>query len=126
MKKLSLSKTLLLTGSMLALAFSCTCQKKEAAPQKGPQQSPFENCECEDCECEEGATAEPVNKIDEAPAAVVQETAPVAEEILSVTPVVIEAVKVEAPVAVETPAVEKIEAVVTETVAAPVVEQVQN
>ncbi len=135
MKKVSLSKTLLLAGSVLTLAFSCTCQKKEETPPpKGPQKQPMENCECTDCECEEGASNEVLSAPQE-PVTVVEETpapalVPEVEQTLTVTPVVVEAVKSEAAApeavavvkeeapAVEAPVAQKVESTVTETVSA--------
>ena len=134
MTKVSLSKTLLLAGSILILALSCTNQKKSEQPPKGPEQEPFENCECTDCECEEGAASDVINQEQPPVAAVVEETPAKTEEVeqvLTVTPVVVESVKIEeaaatvetsteTPVAqnpdnseIETVSVQKIEVVVT-------------
>lgn len=129
MKKDFLGKSLLLAGTILILACSCTCQKKsEPRPPKGPEQEPFEKCECTDCECEEGASTEaPSNTetVKEEPTAENK-----MEEAIKVVPVVVEAVKRESPAAAtasaptETPAEvpASVEAAAPKNVEAPVAE----
>lgn len=120
MKKRLLPKMWLLVGSALLLACSCSGDKpqkssenmqeekkempKAPADEKGPQQQPFQRCEAMDSECEEGASLEILEKdaesIFEGETATLMEAFPTEEsqeQALFVTPIVIEAVKIQLP-----------------------------
>lgn len=120
LNKLS-SNLWILVGSSLIASCSCSGDKPQAKPAKpmqeekmqmqekssdqdGPQQAPFQHCDAMDSECEEGAALDLFEKgpasAGEEKAAVV-DSQPAAEEkqeqALFVTPIVIEAVKIQMP-----------------------------
>lgn len=105
MNKFLLRKTWLIMSSALLAGCSCSGGKPEKQPEKqeikeeksseekGPEQQPFKRCEAMDAECEEGASSDVLQKAEDTLAIEAIEESK--EQVLFVTPIVIEAVKME-------------------------------